>query len=162
MKKIHYLAFGCLTVAGAALSIALVPGKSELALIHLKDKEYEVARRAYEERLTAGDRSVRVVMPLTQLYLQFGDVEKAVQLMESFVAENPNDVAALKRLGKFFQYAERPRDYLTILEPVEANLRELSDIYNFTAQYERQIEILKTLIEKYPKRPQDFIDLANL
>src|SRR5213594_630617 len=168
MKKIHYLAFGCLTVAGAALSIALVPGKSELALIHLKDKEYEVARRAYEERLTAGDRSVRVVMPLTQLYLQFGDVDKAVQLMESFVAENPNDVVALKRLGKFFQYAERPRDYLTILEriarlePAEDNLRELSNIYNFTAQYEKQIDLLKTLIEKYPNRPQDFIDLANL
>src|SRR3989454_1464200 len=168
MKKIHYLAFACLTIVGAALSIALVPGKSELALIHLKDKEYEVARRAYEERFRAGDRSVRVVMPLTQLYLQFGDVEKAVQLMESFVAENPNDVAALKRLGKFFQYAERPRDYLTILEriarlePAEANLRELSNIYNFTAQYERQIEVLKTLIEKYPNRPQDFIDLANL
>ena len=34
MKKIHYLAFGCLTVVGAALSVALVPGKSELALIH--------------------------------------------------------------------------------------------------------------------------------
>ena len=116
----------------------------------------------------AGDRSVSVVIPLTQLYLQFGDVEKAVQLMESFVDENPNDVAALKRLGKFFQYAERPHDYLTILEriaalePGEAYFRELSDIYNFNAQYEKQIEILKTLIDKYPNRPQDFIDLAKL
>ena len=168
MKKIHYLAFAFLTLAGAVLSILLVPGKSELALIHFKDKEYEVARRSYEERFMAGDRSVSVVIPLTQLYLQFGDVEKAVQLMESFVDENPNDVAALKRLGKFFQYAERPHDYLTILEriaalePGEAYFRELSDIYNFNAQYEKQIEILKTLIDKYPNRPQDFIDLAKL
>ena len=46
MKKIHYLAFAFLTLAGAVLSILLVPGKSELALIHFKDKEYEVARRS--------------------------------------------------------------------------------------------------------------------
>src|SRR5713101_6712547 len=156
MTKIHYVFFVVLIVMGLGLSILLVPGKGELALIHFKDKEYEVARRSYEERLSSGNRSIDVVIPLTQLYLQFGEVEKAVQLMEEFVRDNPNDVGALQRLGKFFQYAERRQDYLKILErlaaldPTEDHLRELASTYNFTAQYEKQIQVLKILVEKYP------------
>lgn len=168
MRKIHYLFIFILAGVGIALSVLLVPGKGELALIHFKDKEYEVARRSYEERLAVGDRSIDVVIPLTQLYLQFGEVDKAVHLMEEFVRGNPNDLAALQRLGKFFQYAERPRDYLKILEritaldPTESHLRELSSTYNFTGQYAKQIVVLKVLIDKYPMNPQDYIDLANL
>src|SRR5260370_28956884 len=90
MTKIHYLFFVVLIGGGVGLSVLLVPGKGELALIHFKDKEYEVACRSYEERLSSGNRSIDVVIPLTQLYLQFGEVEKAVQLMEEFVRDNPN------------------------------------------------------------------------
>ncbi|HYR84027.1 MAG TPA: tetratricopeptide repeat protein [Terriglobia bacterium] len=168
MTRIHYFVFAILLAAGLGLAALLVPGKGELALLQFKAREYEIARQSYEERLAAGNRSADVVLPLTQLYLQYGDVDKAVELMKRFVDENPKNLEALQRLGKLFQYAERPRDYLKILEriaildPSESNLRSLSNIYNLTAQYDDQINTLLTLVQKYPAQPRDFIDLASL
>ena len=92
-------------------------------------------------------------MPLTRIYLQYGEVDRAVELMEDFVARNPHNEQALYQLGRYFQYAQQPHAYIRNLEvlaalsPSEERLRELSDSYNFLGIHDKQVKVLKTLIE---------------
>src|SRR5437588_848611 len=70
VSTFHNVVCLILIAAGLGIAVLLIPGNDELALLRFKDKEYEVARHSYEERLNSGDRSVDVIVPLTQLYLQ--------------------------------------------------------------------------------------------
>ncbi len=166
--KGYFLAAALLAVLGVGLSTLLVPRQQELALMRLKDKDFDEARREYEIQLAAGKLTASVVMPLTQLYLQYGNVTGAVALMERFVAANPVNVEARQRLGVLYQYAQRPDDYLENLEAAnrvqatEDNLRRLSSIYNYQARYDKQIEALSALVEMSAAKTSDYVDLARL
>ena len=168
MKLRHCVVFVGLLVMGLAGGLALVPRASELALIDLRDKEFDRALQRYEQRLAEGDLSVSVVIPLCQLYLQFGKVESAVALMERFVRENPSNLDARRQLARYYQQSQRTDDYIRTLEhivsadPSKAILRELSDIYNFRGDLTEQIRTLQTLTRLYPGEPQDLLDLASL
>ena len=124
--------------------------------------------KQYEAQLAAGDLSTSVVMPLCQLYLQYGRVDAAVALMERFVRQNPGDVQAHHELAKYYQYALRPDEYLDALErlarlePSEETLRQLSDIYSFRGQVEAQITVLQQVIRLYPGQASDLLALAHL
>jgi predicted Zn-dependent protease len=164
----HFIVFSLLLLAGALGGVFLVTGKSEVALIHFRDKDFDTALRQYEQRLATGDASVSVVMPLCQLYLQYGNVEGAIALMERFVRQHPTDIDALQLLANYFQYAQREDEYLRTLEVIAAANptgeieRELSEMYSFRAEFDKQIKVLKTLTDRNPSSPDDFIDLANL
>jgi predicted Zn-dependent protease len=169
MKLRRYSLLGWVIAAiGLAVSFWLIPKGPEIALMHFRDRQYDMARRTYEQQLKSGSLSVSVVKPLTELYLEYGEVEQAVAVMERFVSQNPDNIQALRRLAKYYQYAQRPNEFLVTLEKItrlevtEGDLRELSSIYNFVGQYDKQISTLKTLTERYPTRGQDFLDLANL
>ncbi len=168
MKPRHYILFAVLVALGIAGGLMLVTRPPELALIRLRDKDFETALEQYKQRLAAGDFSVSVVMPLCQLYLQYGDVEAAIALMERFVRENPSSLDARRELAKYYQFSQRPDDYLKIMEgiassnPSEKIFRELSDIYNFRGQSDKQIAVIETITEKYNGTSQDFIALASL
>ena len=135
MKSLILLAIA-LVFGGVISSIMLIPTDNEIALLQFKDKKFDDAKTMYETRIESGDLSVSVVMPLSQLYLQYGDVNKAVELMERFIKSHPKNIDALLRLGKLYQYAQRPYDHLRVLEtvvelqPTEERLMDLSKIYN--------------------------------
>ncbi|MFQ5738754.1 MAG: tetratricopeptide repeat protein [Acidobacteriota bacterium] len=163
-----YLIAGFMTVAGLATSLVVMPRSSELALIQFRNKEFGEARQNYEAMWKSGNRSVSVLVPLTQLYLQSGEVDRAVGLMEHFVWRHPDNVQARSQLGKLYQYAQRPRDYVRNLEaiaavqPSESRLRQLARSYNFEARYDKQIEALRSLLDLYGGHPEDFLNLASL
>ena len=156
------------TLGAFALSLTLVPGEQEYALIQLRSKQYGKALESYVAMWQAGDRSVSVLIPLTQLYLQHGEVNRAAEAMQQFVAKNPDHLEARRQLGLYYQYAQRPSDYVQNLQAIsrldasEAVLRELSDSYNLYGQYDRQIEVLHRLVRLYPEDPQDFLHLTHL
>ncbi len=170
MRPRHYIIFVGLLIVGLSGSLLLVAREPELALIDLRDKEFDRALGRYEQRLASGDVSVSVVIPLCQLYLQFGKIDAAVTLMERFVRDNPSNLDAERQLARYYQMSQRAEDYLRVMEhlvtldpnPSEATLRELSDIYNFRGDLPRQILTLQNLIRRYPKEPHDLLDLANL
>ena len=166
--KAHFVFVALFVIAGVATGFLLVPRDKELALMFFKDKDFEAALQVYEDQLAAGDWSINVVVPLTQLYLQYGDVDTAAGLMEKFVRRNPENIEARRLLGRYFQFAQRPADYLRNLEETidisisETELRELSAIYNFNAQFERQVAVLEMLIRHFPSNSGDFLTLAQL
>ncbi|HEU5046404.1 MAG TPA: tetratricopeptide repeat protein [Rickettsiales bacterium] len=167
--KKQYLIIGIIAIAAVLASFLLIPHTKELALMEMKDKHFEEARTAYEKELSAGTLDMEVANNLSNLYLQKGDVNKAIEVIEKFVQAHPTDLDARTRLGTLYQYAQRSDDYLRNLEeinklkPTSENLTTLSDIYNFKGEYDKQAQTLKELIlTEKGKNPQHFVDLANI
>ncbi|WP_448189944.1 tetratricopeptide repeat protein [Azospirillum sp. sgz301742] len=153
---------------GVAISLLLIPRGGELALQRFRDQDFEPALAAYQARFEAGERGAGTVMPLTRLSLMDGNVERAIALMEAYVAREPNQLAGRELLGTLYQHAQRTGDYLDNLEaiarlkPSEDVFRELANTYGFHGDFDRQAEALKRLLAF---RPDDFaavVDLAQL
>lgn len=166
--KAHYLTFATLVAAGIAASLALIPPDQEMALMYLKSRQIPQAQAIYERLFAEGDQSVQVVIPLVDIYLSLGSVNRAVEVLEPFVERHPKNVPAMEKLAKLYQYAQRPLDYLSIqqrlseLDPSERRLGELADIYNFYGRYEQQIATLRQLTRLYPGNTRRSLDLAQL
>ncbi|MEG3639156.1 tetratricopeptide repeat protein [Magnetococcus sp. PR-3] len=163
-----YLLVGLLILLGLFGVYLLIPNQKELAYMTFKDKRFEQAKTIYEQELAQGDLTVTVVVPLSKLYLQYGEVNKAVDLLERFLQQNPNHLQVMEKLGVYYQYAQRPEDYernleaLLALAPSLKRFRELADIYSFQARHDKQIVILQQLIAHYPQARQAHLDLARL
>ncbi len=144
------------------------PRPTELALIRFKNQQYTAARAGYETLLQQGVMSVNVVLPLAELYLVYGEMDKALVLMENFVQENPGNIEARLLLSEYYRQARRPQDYMdslekqTELQPSEQALRNLSRLYNTGGRYHQQLEVLKRIVEEYEAKPHDYLDLAYL
>jgi Flp pilus assembly protein TadD len=168
MKPLHYIIVLFTVICGLGISFLLIPRGAELALMNFKDNRFDEARADYEKRVAAGDLSAAVVNPLSELYLQYGKTEEAIALHEKFVQANPEDKTARQRLATYYQYAQRPHDYLKTLEqlamqePSEARLRELVAIYTFNGDEERELATQKKLVTSFPGKPEDLLRLANL
>lgn len=168
MKRLHYFLFGLIVASGIGLSYFVIPDDGEMAFIYFKDRDFDQAKEAFERRLAANDQSVSVVVPLSQLYLQYADIDRAIGLMKQFVERNPRNLEALRQLAKYYQYAQRQADYVTTLERITdvessgQNLRDLASNYNFLGQYDKQIAVLKRLVASPDRRAQDYLDLAYL
>lgn len=155
-------------IAGIAVSLLLIPRGGELALQRFRDQEFEPARAAYEARYAAGDRGAGTVMALTRLYLADGSVERAIALMEEYVAREPGQVEARDLLGTLYRHAQRPYSYLENLEaiaerrPSEAVFRELADAYAFQGEHDRRADALRRLVAVRPDDAASAVDLAQL
>ena len=143
------------------------PLDRELAFLRFKDQLYESARAELEQRLAEGDLSVGVVRPLAELHLQYADVDSAILLLERFVAEHPDDLAARRVLGTYYQFGQRPYDYLRNLEqvaaraPTQAVLRELAEIYSWMDEPDKQIATLAQLDARGQATADDLVALAQ-
>ncbi|MDP1723737.1 MAG: tetratricopeptide repeat protein [Alphaproteobacteria bacterium] len=153
---------------GIGLAIVLFPSEEERALMYIKDKEFSEALEIYEKLIQKGRLKPEPVKALTDLYVQYGEINRAIELLEQFIAENPEHLEARQQIGTYYQYAQRPGDYLRNLvdvvkfAPSKERLKELSDIYNFNGEYDKQIEILKQLIAYPDPEPEYFVYVAHL
>ncbi|GEM_PF-1787307 len=167
MKNAHFVVL-LVIVLGLIGGYLVYPRPPELALMHYRNQQYTAARAEYENLLEKGDASANVVLPLSDLYLIYGEMDKAVKLMENFVQYNPDNIEARERLSKYYQQTQRPHDYLGSLEkraevqPSEQALRSLSQLYNAEGRYRQQIEVLKRIVQDYDAKPHDYLDLAYL
>ncbi len=169
MRK-YWLVIGGLVVVAAGAASYSILGKDEQALIAFKDKRYDEAFKIYQAKFEAGDTSPETIGALVDLHLQYGSIDKAIAVMESYVAKNPASVAARENLGVLYQYAQRPDDYLKNLEAIK-ELRpddktiekRLADAYKHDANYEKQLPVLQSLVDKDSKgESTQFRSLANL
>lgn len=167
MRAPHFV-LALLVGVGVVASIAVIPRDRELALMYLKGLDYESAQAALEERLNAGDLSVGVVIPLTKVYLETGDFDAAVGLMERFVALNPDESDGRSELAQLYKQANRVYDYISTLSefvrirPTQKALYELSDYYNSRGEIDKQVEVLRVLVRRFTARMDDWIDLAQI
>lgn len=164
----YYLAALAIAVAGVAVATFIVPREQELALMRMKDKDFVLARETYENRYATGDRSISIVIPLAEVYLHFGEVDRALALLEQFVAASPGSAEALALLGRYYKAAHRKGDYqrnlerLAELAPAPEVLRELVGIYAFSGQDEKRERALTLLVDRFTATSAEYGDLARL
>jgi tetratricopeptide (TPR) repeat protein len=168
MKPLHYLLLAAIMAAGLAGSILLIPTDSDLSLMYFRGHQYENARPLYEKRLAAGDRSADVVMPLAELYVQSGEVGRAVNLLQQFGTAAGDRLDLFQRVATFQKYGQQMQEYLYTLEAInrigssEDALRELANQYRYANQNAKLIPALQTLLARYPGEPAEYLELANL
>ena len=143
MKKVRFIILTCIFVVAAFfLSRYLVPSNDEMALVTYKDKEFKEALIAYEkqfknpnEKLTIGTAS-----KLADVYLQYAEIDNAVNVMETFVAENSDNIEARIKLLELYDLAQRPDD---ATEQLEIILRETNK-----PEYREKLKSAYSLSEK--------------
>jgi predicted Zn-dependent protease len=149
-------------------SLLLIPRKAELGLIYKKGRQYELAKYEFNKQSRKGDLSTKVTIPLKELFMHFGEIDQAIDLIERFVAKNPKDISAREMLGNLYRDGMRPQQYIlnlestTRLEPTEKRFRELIYLNQNQGQPEKALEFLKTVIQKFAATPEDYFTLAFL
>jgi len=151
-----------------ALSIAMFPRDKQVGLMTLKDHDFDTARTVYESRWNLGDRAASVAIPLTQIYLNFGDIDRAVAVMEELVAAQPSNPQAYRILADLYFDAQRFGDLRLILErmadrfPSDANLRELAAFYETYGMTDAEIAALARIVSESRPTAQELRRLAGL
>lgn len=157
-----------LAILAIGISRFLIPSKEELALVYLKDKKFKHSYEIYKEEINNGNKRPFILLPMVKLHLHYGDVQKAISLMEDFTKDHPKSLEGLQMLAKYYQYGQKYDKYLETIErivdlnPSPKNLKNLSKIYNYNAHYKKQIDLLQTLIRKKQAKPNDYLNLSHL
>jgi len=157
-----------LAIMGILVSFLVKPRGYELAYMNLMDKSFSSSLEMYEKLWEKGDRAINVTIPLSDLYIQYGKVSKAIDILEEYLTIHSTSVEVRKKLSIYYRYASREEDYLKNLEamaelsPDADMLRELSDIYNFYGEYDKQIEIINLVLSKFKPIKEDYLKLIYL
>ncbi|MDT8445670.1 MAG: hypothetical protein RRB13_02080 [bacterium] len=163
-----YYAVLILAAVGILGALSMIPSEDEVAFLNFKDKNFKDALTRYEAQYAAGNRSPSLIGPLCDLYLQYGQVNAAITVLEDNLERLPDQLEVRRRLAKYYQYAQRPADYLINLEalsrlkPDREILRQLAQIYNYNEQYDHQAETLRRIISEFEPTHEDYINLAYL
>ncbi|MBF0421475.1 MAG: hypothetical protein HQL73_00615 [Magnetococcales bacterium] len=165
----YYLIGLILSLAGIALGYLLLPSMDTLALIYLRDHDYGRALELMEGQLEEHtDLSPPSVLILANLYQLNGKVDQAILVLEKHLVRYPRDLDGRKELGKLYQYAQRESDYLANLEEIHRLqpslevLQQLSNLHDFSGNSEKQIPILKEIIQRHPHHVGGYRDLAKV
>jgi len=165
MKR--HLAVAFIVLLNLGISLALIPGNLERTLMKMKNHDFELARLEYEEQYKAGDRSIAVSAPLTEIYTHTGEINKAIEILKGFLEEHPKEFQANQLLADLYWYTQRTDDYISQLEiisrqwPTEQGFRDLYFQYETKAQPENQSKILARLVSLYPGKADDYLTLAH-
>jgi tetratricopeptide (TPR) repeat protein len=166
MKR--HLAVVLIVMGFLGISLQFIPGISELNLMHMKGRQFDLAKIKFEKQFKSGDRSVSVSAPLVDLYTYFGEIDKAIAVIEGFLEAHPRDYEARQMLAKLYWDEQRTDDYLIQLEkltyqrPTEEGFRELYALYETKARPEKQLRSLSTMVSLYPGKMDDYVTLAYL
>ncbi|MBC8166708.1 MAG: hypothetical protein H7Y20_12655 [Bryobacteraceae bacterium] len=155
-------------LAGIAVSFMLIPGSSDIGLMRLRDRHLTSARTILESRLKETGYSFDVVMPLVEVYLQYGETDRAIALLDEYSkrTEFSDDLATEK--GHLKQLAQRPAEYIKALahqtsqKPTGPRLRELANLYRLVDQRETLITTLEALSQRGDAKPAEALELAQL
>lgn len=168
MRLLHYIFLGLVMAGGLAGSLLLIPGESELSLMYFRGHQFEDARRLYEKRLARGDRSPDAVIPLAELYVQAGEVSRAVDVLRQVRGPAGRSLELFERVAAFQKYGQQLDEFLLTLEAInrlqasEERLRELAGQYRYREQTARLIPALEALLARYRGIPAEHLELANL
>lgn len=166
--KAFYLWLILLAGLGVTLGIFLFLTPEELALVLLKERHYEASEKVLRRQYLLGGRATDVVIPLKSLELKKGNVEEAIEIMEEYVKNNPNDIQAREVLALLYLSHQEPSRYIQALEEIvdqqssPAALRRLGGWYQFLGRSEGQIEVLRKIVLSKKATPDEYIRYASL
>lgn len=155
-------------VSAIALSLLLVPGGEELALMYFKDRRFEQAESAYRLELSRRGMQRKLVVPLNELQIQAGHIDEAIGLLGRFSHEHPEDADVLELLADYHRLAQRPAEQvqslerLTALAPTAGRWRELARWYDVLERPEDRRRMLRLLVAGEHADAHEYEALARL
>lgn len=169
MRKYIIIAL-LLLVGGVGASLYLIPNDQEVVVMKAKDEQaVDLGNVDVEAEYNQGRRTFPIISALADKRVAAGDRPGAIKVLEEYVAANTADVNGHKKLAEQYQLAGNQKGFNEQLEiiaaaaPTEANLRMLSDIYNASKEYAKQVDVLKKMLEvTQGNNPQVFVDLATI
>lgn len=166
--RVNLILLFVVVALGFGLSLLLVPGERDLALLQLRSNNFEAAREGLDKRVAAGDTSVAVIASLAEIALHDGRIGDAVSALERYVADHPRDVGAKRRLAEYYQFDQRRSDYVRMLEEVvridgrPEEWRRLVDLHRARGEYGGLRAALEGMIERGLARETDFMEAAEI
>jgi predicted Zn-dependent protease len=166
MKR--HLTVAIIVLLSLGISLAFIPSHTEQTLMRMKNREFELARYEFAEQFAAGDRSVSVSAPLTKIYTHFGELDKAIEVLQGFLEEHSLDYQANQLLADLYRDAQRTDDYIVHMEklshqwPTEKSIRDLYAQYKAKAQPKKQLQTLARMVKRYRGKANDYVTLAYL
>jgi len=148
----HIALIVSLTLVALAAGYAMVPGEREQWTMLVRDGRNQEAIAALEERYRAGKRELDAVLHLYKLYMAFADIDKATRIMRDFIADRPDDPAALAMLAKHYgdiqdKSAEiRTLEHLFEVAPTLPVARDLLAHYRLAGAFDREEGLLQRLL----------------
>jgi tetratricopeptide (TPR) repeat protein len=115
----------------SALNLALGPGEkfqvyTALAALYMKQKDYPKAEQNFLEARKFQSGIEKVDLDLAVLYVQWGQREKALPLLQDLAESEPKDVDVQELLGKLFL---EKKDFQSAVQALEVALRLQTDPY---------------------------------
>lgn len=168
MMRLHYIVFAIVAITGLGATWLLLPSNSETGLIHLKEKRLDTARATFEELLKKGDYSLDVVMPLVDIYLQYGETDKAIQLLEKFSDRGNSSPEVITKLAQVNRAAVRLPEYMHALETLAQaqhnpeTLRQLAPVYRYFDRRDSLARMLEWLAESGKATDAELAELAQI
>lgn len=166
--RLNILLLVLLVVFGLGISLLLIPRDKDVALLKLRSDEADEARQVLLEQYDRGDRSVAVVASLAEIAIYDGEIPTAIQLLEEYVANNPKDIAARRRLAEYYRFDQRRDDYVAMLADVVGRdgtvpeRRLLTDLYRLRGDYDLLLQALSDMMERGIAREREFREAAAL
>lgn len=164
----RWIAATVFVIAVLGLGMALAPSVSERSFMHLRDKDYATAQLSFEERWKKGDRPREVANALVELHIRLGEVDKAADILLTYVNAHPHDAEATTRLAELFRDAQMRDKYMATLEKLvrehkdPATMRQLEKVYDMAGKPKERIAILRQLVMSRQAEVNDHIELAAL
>jgi predicted Zn-dependent protease len=156
-----------MAVVTLAVSYLMIPRPREIALMQLKSKDFDTAQASYEAQLSEGDYSVSVVIPLSEVYIHKGDIDRAITLLEAFLDREPKHVTGLWRLAQYFKEAQKPHGRARVLarmadvQPDQKILRTLANHHDLLVDDDGTASALARLVEMREATPGEYDRLAR-
>lgn len=162
------LALAVVILGAGALSIAILPNRQELGTMYLRDRKYEESRALFERQIAEGDLSAQTVSALLTIYLQYGDVDRAIDLTRRFGDRLGDRPDILSRLATLYAADMRMGLYrrtlarLVAIEPTAERLDALADAALKADDRETRLSALKEMVAQNWASPSRMLELADL
>jgi len=167
MRAFAAIAVGVILLA-LGFSVLLLPSREEVGTMLLRDRQYEDSRSEFEALLDRGDVSIQTISALLRIYVQYGDVDRAVDLVERYrdVAGRSPDIVAqlveLHRKNRKFGLYLRWLDTLVDIEPTPERLADLIDAHFRRGDKRAQLAALERLHEKGWHDADRLVEMSEL
>src|ERR1700694_4772677 len=118
----------------------------------VRDGRNQEAIRVLEARYQAGRREVDAVLHLYKLYMSFADIDQATRVMREFVADHPDNPAAVTLLAKHYSDIQDKRAEIRTLErlfalsPSQPTARDLLAYYRLEGAFDREEGLVTPLL----------------
>lgn len=155
-------------VLAIGLSLLVLPSGEQLGIMLLRDREYDEARSHFEQHIEAGDMTAPTVSALMKIYIEHGDVERAISLIEKFEDASGESAIILPYLAELYRTDRRLGLYLRTMErlvavdPTQERLETLADAYFKAGNTEAQISALTKMRDLTLISPERLVELADL